>query len=140
MAHIMVRTICLALFTFADYTPSTLHLPLHPLTRTFHAPRIPFYYGIKTIFLLYLSLPQTRGASYIYEQHLQPFFHTHEGQIDAAIHGKSGALNISVYNAPFPADSRIIETTQELPSEFPYNEDYSSGNPLGIGTCAPVAL
>uniref|UniRef100_D8Q7U1 Protein YOP1 n=1 Tax=Schizophyllum commune (strain H4-8 / FGSC 9210) TaxID=578458 RepID=D8Q7U1_SCHCM len=46
---------------------------------------IPFYYGIKTIFLLYLSLPQTRGASYIYEQHLQPFFHTHEGQIDAAI-------------------------------------------------------
>ncbi|KAL1748295.1 TB2/DP1, HVA22 family-domain-containing protein [Schizophyllum fasciatum] len=46
---------------------------------------IPFYYGVKTIFLLYLSLPQTRGASFVYEQHLQPFFHNHEGQIDAAI-------------------------------------------------------
>jgi len=46
---------------------------------------IPFYYTIKTIFLLYLSLPQTRGSSYIYVNHLEPFFHTHETQIDATL-------------------------------------------------------
>jgi receptor expression-enhancing protein 1/2/3/4 len=46
---------------------------------------IPFYYFFKTIFLLFLSLPQTRGSSYLYINHLQPFFHTHEAQIDATL-------------------------------------------------------
>ncbi|PFH53476.1 hypothetical protein AMATHDRAFT_45361 [Amanita thiersii Skay4041] len=46
---------------------------------------IPFYYTLKTIFLLYLALPQTRGSSYIYINHLSPFFHSHERQIDAAL-------------------------------------------------------
>jgi len=46
---------------------------------------VPFYYTMKTIFLLYLALPQTRGSSYIYTNHLQPFFHLHETQIDAAL-------------------------------------------------------
>lgn len=43
------------------------------------------YYTVKTIFLLYLALPQTRGSSYLYANHLQPFFHNHETQIDAAL-------------------------------------------------------
>ncbi|KAH7921474.1 hypothetical protein BV22DRAFT_730091 [Leucogyrophana mollusca] len=46
---------------------------------------VPFYYPIKTIFLLYLALPQTRGSSYLYINHLQPFFHSHEAQIDATL-------------------------------------------------------
>jgi receptor expression-enhancing protein 1/2/3/4 len=40
---------------------------------------------MKTIFLLYLALPQTRGSSYLYTFHLQPFFHSHEAQIDATL-------------------------------------------------------
>lgn len=47
--------------------------------------RVPFYYLVKTIFLLYLALPQTRGSSYLYVNHLQPFFHNHESQIDATL-------------------------------------------------------
>lgn len=47
--------------------------------------RIPFYFLIKTLFLLYLALPQTRGSSYLYITHLQPFFHSHEAQIDATL-------------------------------------------------------
>jgi len=46
---------------------------------------IPFYYFFKTLFLLYISLPQTRGSSYIYIVHLQPFFAAHEHQIDATL-------------------------------------------------------
>ncbi|KAG5652407.1 hypothetical protein H0H81_005101 [Sphagnurus paluster] len=46
---------------------------------------IPLYYTLKTLFLLYLALPQTQGSSYIYTTHLQPFFHAHETQIDAAL-------------------------------------------------------
>lgn len=47
--------------------------------------RFPFYYPVKTLFLLYLSLPQTRGSTYLYRQHLQPFFNTYESDIDAAL-------------------------------------------------------
>ncbi|KAF8452456.1 TB2/DP1, HVA22 family-domain-containing protein [Boletus edulis BED1] len=46
---------------------------------------IPMYYLMKTLFLLYLVLPQTRGSSYIYINHLQPFLHSHESQIDATL-------------------------------------------------------
>lgn len=48
-------------------------------------PRIPFYSIIKTIFLLYLALPQTQGATYVYQFHLRPFFAKHEQQIDQTI-------------------------------------------------------
>ncbi|THH12566.1 hypothetical protein EW146_g7577 [Bondarzewia mesenterica] len=46
---------------------------------------IPLYYPIKTLFLLYLALPQTRGSSYLYQTHLRPFLSTYESQIDAAL-------------------------------------------------------
>ncbi|KIL68389.1 hypothetical protein M378DRAFT_21910 [Amanita muscaria Koide BX008] len=55
---------------------------------------IPFYYTFKSMFLLYLALPQTRGSSYIYTQHLQPFFKSHESQIDAAL----ASLRVKVYS------------------------------------------
>jgi receptor expression-enhancing protein 1/2/3/4 len=48
-------------------------------------PRIPFYSTIKTIFLLYLALPQTQGATYVYQVHLHPFFAKHEHKIDQTI-------------------------------------------------------
>jgi len=47
--------------------------------------RIPFYSTIKAIFLLYLSLPQTQGATYVYMVYLRPFFAKHEQQIDQTI-------------------------------------------------------
>ncbi|KAF8336343.1 TB2/DP1, HVA22 family-domain-containing protein [Cantharellus anzutake] len=46
---------------------------------------IPFYWVIKTMFLLYLVSPQTQGATYIYKQHLEPFLSEHEQEIDTAI-------------------------------------------------------
>lgn len=47
--------------------------------------RIPFYYLFKTIFLLYLALPQTNGASFLYKTQVEPFFSTHEHEIDSAL-------------------------------------------------------
>lgn len=46
---------------------------------------IPFYWTFKTLFLLYLALPQTQGSSYLYTYHLQPFFHNHEAEIDSTL-------------------------------------------------------
>ncbi|KAF7292800.1 Protein YOP1 [Mycena indigotica] len=55
---------------------------------------IPLYYPIKTLFLLYLALPQTRGATFIYTVHLRPLFAAHEADIDSAL----AQLRVYVYN------------------------------------------
>ncbi|KAK7018664.1 hypothetical protein VNI00_018350 [Paramarasmius palmivorus] len=46
---------------------------------------LPFYYLFKTLFLLYLALPQTQGSTYIYLAHLAPFLHDHEDEIDRSM-------------------------------------------------------
>ncbi|KZV93788.1 hypothetical protein EXIGLDRAFT_835491 [Exidia glandulosa HHB12029] len=46
---------------------------------------LPFYYEIKTIFLLFCSLPQTQGAIYVYDMYLSPFLTRNETVIDAHI-------------------------------------------------------
>jgi len=55
---------------------------------------IPFYYLMKTMFLLYLALPQTSGSLYLYKNYVQPFFAAHESEIDSAL----SQLKSHVYN------------------------------------------
>ena len=43
---------------------------------------LPFYYETKTVFVLFLLLPQTRGADYVFQHILLPTLATHEGNID----------------------------------------------------------
>ncbi|KAH7930559.1 hypothetical protein BV22DRAFT_1028277 [Leucogyrophana mollusca] len=45
----------------------------------------PFYWELRTIFLLYLSLPQTEGSTYIYKSYLQPFCARNEAELDSGI-------------------------------------------------------
>ncbi|CAG8654599.1 15133_t:CDS:2, partial [Acaulospora colombiana] len=46
---------------------------------------IPFYYFFKTLFLLFLALPQTQGSTFVYSMHLAPLLRGHEDQIDSAL-------------------------------------------------------
>lgn len=46
---------------------------------------LPFYWEFKTLFLLFLALPQTQGSTFIYTTYLQPFFIKNEAQLDAGI-------------------------------------------------------
>lgn len=46
---------------------------------------LPFYWEIKTAFLLFLSLPQIQGSTYIYNSYIQPFFVKNETDLDAGI-------------------------------------------------------
>lgn len=39
-----------------------------------------------------------------------------------------------------PTDNIIISATSELSDEFPYNEDYNSGDTIGIGMSFIVNL
>lgn len=45
----------------------------------------------------------------------------------------SGPIETSLTGTLFPGDDRIFNTTSLLPHEFPFNEDYNSGDTIGIG-------
>ncbi|PPQ64496.1 hypothetical protein CVT26_002035 [Gymnopilus dilepis] len=47
--------------------------------------RLPFYWELKTVFLLFLALPQTEGTTWVYDTYLQPFFCRNEAELDAGI-------------------------------------------------------
>ncbi|EMD32772.1 hypothetical protein CERSUDRAFT_118493 [Gelatoporia subvermispora B] len=62
-----------------------------------------------------------------------PDHHNTSGEIIPSLHGTSGPVQISLGGFPMEIDQRVFDTTEDLPSEFPFNEDMNSGSPLGIG-------
>ncbi|KAF7339615.1 Protein YOP1 [Mycena sanguinolenta] len=46
---------------------------------------LPFYWEVKTLFLLWLALPQTQGSTFIYQMYLEPFFRKNEVELDADV-------------------------------------------------------
>ncbi|TFK91942.1 GMC oxidoreductase [Polyporus arcularius HHB13444] len=59
--------------------------------------------------------------------------HNTSGQFDPSIHHHVGTVPISVAGFPLPINSRVINTTAQLPDLFPFNLDYNSGDTIGIG-------
>lgn len=46
---------------------------------------LPFYWEIRTLFLLYISLPQIQGSTYIYKTYFEPFCAKNEVELDTGI-------------------------------------------------------
>ncbi|CCM06052.1 uncharacterized protein FIBRA_08299 [Fibroporia radiculosa] len=59
--------------------------------------------------------------------------HDTAGEVNPALHGTSGPVQISLGGYPTSIDRRVLDTTRELHLEFPYNDDMNSGYPLGVG-------
>ncbi|KAF8580298.1 GMC oxidoreductase [Ramaria rubella] len=59
--------------------------------------------------------------------------HDTTGQFDPAVHSFTGINSVSLAGFAYPIDGMVIQTTQELSDEFPFNLDMNSGNPLGVG-------
>lgn len=61
--------------------------------------------------------------------------HNTTGQFIPSLHGFNGETSVSLPGFNMTIDPRVINTTQELSAEFPYNEDMSGGDHslLGIG-------
>ncbi|KAF8164816.1 hypothetical protein B0H34DRAFT_793279 [Crassisporium funariophilum] len=55
------------------------------------------------------------------------------GKYTPAKHGFNGVLPISLPGHQQDIDAKVIATTAELASEFPYNQDMGGGDVLGIG-------
>ncbi|PBK61223.1 pyranose dehydrogenase [Armillaria solidipes] len=100
----------------------------------------------------------TRGSSQDYDRYAQisgdpgwgweallPYFqknerfvapadhHNTSGEFDPAVHGFDGVTSVSLPGYPRGTDGLVIQATEELPDEFPFNLDYNSGYQLGIG-------
>ncbi|KAK0499121.1 alcohol oxidase [Armillaria luteobubalina] len=59
--------------------------------------------------------------------------HNTTGEFDPAIHNLDGINSVSLPGVLRATDGRVIQTTSDLPNEFPFNLDYNSGYHLGIG-------
>ncbi|KAI9478657.1 MAG: TB2/DP1, HVA22 family-domain-containing protein [Benjaminiella poitrasii] len=63
----------------------------------------PFYYTFKTIFILWLILPQFRGAQFVYERFLRPFLLNAQPNIER---------QTAAYTTAFVTPAAPIEKTQ----------------------------
>ncbi|KAJ7183588.1 aryl-alcohol oxidase [Mycena filopes] len=59
--------------------------------------------------------------------------HNTAGQFDPLVHSRTGITPVSLAGFGHPFDSRIIATTSENPTRFPFNRDMNDGRPLGVG-------
>ncbi|KAF8218290.1 aryl-alcohol oxidase [Mycena galopus ATCC 62051] len=59
--------------------------------------------------------------------------HDTSGQFNPAVHSTHGLTEVSLPGFPWPVGPRVLQATQELPNEFPFNLDMNSGRPLGVG-------
>jgi len=79
---------------------------------------MPFYWELKTIFVLYLSLPQTQGSTFIFDNYLAPYFSRNEAEIDRNIEIAQNSIFLFVkeqFTTVVNAAWRIISQAQAAP-------------------------
>ncbi|KAJ6535918.1 hypothetical protein DFH09DRAFT_97703 [Mycena vulgaris] len=59
--------------------------------------------------------------------------HNTRGQFDPSVHSTQGINSVSLSGVWPIFSHHVIETTKQLPEEFPFNLDMNSGKPLGLG-------
>ncbi|KAJ3575777.1 hypothetical protein NP233_g879 [Leucocoprinus birnbaumii] len=55
------------------------------------------------------------------------------GDFDPDVHGFGGPLGVSLNDILQPTDPLVIQTTRDLPDQFPFIEDANAGRPIGVG-------
>ncbi|KAF7352308.1 GMC oxidoreductase [Mycena venus] len=59
--------------------------------------------------------------------------HDTQGQFNPQIHGTNGPISVSLNGFSWSTfEQNIIQTTKQLPNDFPFNLDTNSGSPLGV--------
>ncbi|KAJ7242978.1 hypothetical protein C8J57DRAFT_1557154 [Mycena rebaudengoi] len=66
--------------------------------------------------------------------------HNTTGQFDPSVHSTTGINSVSLPGFQWPMFPRVIETTKEMPDDFPFLLDMNAGTPLGVaGSKIPLA-
>ncbi|KAF7374076.1 hypothetical protein MSAN_00288500 [Mycena sanguinolenta] len=61
--------------------------------------------------------------------------HDTEGKYNPGVHGTDGPIQVSLSRFTWSElKDHVIQTTNELPDDFPFNLDMNPGKPLGIGS------
>jgi len=79
---------------------------------------MPFYFELKMLILLYLSIPFTKGSCTVYEMHMKPWFRAHQQEIDMAI----AQLKASMLAAVVGYRDRLAEWAHECITSFLRNK------------------
>ncbi|KAJ7199934.1 aryl-alcohol oxidase-like protein [Mycena pura] len=59
--------------------------------------------------------------------------HDTRGQFNPRVHGTDGPIFVSLNGFSLPTfEQKVIQTTKELPHDFPFNLDPNAGKPLGV--------
>lgn len=59
---------------------------------------LPLYYEAKVLFTIYIMVPQTKGAAYLYVSFLQPFLDAHETEIDLRLNDFKSFIRGTILN------------------------------------------
>ncbi|KAJ7701208.1 hypothetical protein B0H17DRAFT_1046217 [Mycena rosella] len=59
--------------------------------------------------------------------------HSVVGEFNPGLHSNTGMNTVTLSGFPQPIDSRLLDTTKQLDTEFAFNLDMNSGKPLGMG-------
>jgi len=59
---------------------------------------LPLYYEAKVLFTIYIMVPQTKGAAYLYVSFLQPFLDAHEEEIDHRLNDFKAFIRGTILN------------------------------------------
>lgn len=55
------------------------------------------------------------------------------GHIDPSVHGRTGVLSVTASYTNISMNNYLLQTAEELSSEFPFKLDMNDGQPIGIG-------
>ncbi|KAJ3561543.1 hypothetical protein NP233_g10130 [Leucocoprinus birnbaumii] len=61
------------------------------------------------------------------------------GHYNPAFHGKGGELLTQAPYSIHPFNDMLMQSSKELPDEFPFDEDWSDGTPIGTSAISPEA-
>lgn len=86
---------------------------------------LPFFQFFRFLFILWLVLPQTQGASQIYENHIATFLELHERQIDVYVY--NACNNIKILGADYLA--RFLHYAKEYAAHYTMNTEIHPYSP-----------
>lgn len=74
---------------------------------------IPLYYELKIAFVMYLFMPQTRGADTVFTWYLQPLLKEHEGTIDDGLQELQSKVRAKTAEATAHVTERVRRATAD---------------------------
>ncbi|KAF7330657.1 GMC oxidoreductase [Mycena sanguinolenta] len=93
---------------------------------------LPYFFKVQGIVCFKLERKFTLLQN---EKWTEPADHSQtRGHFNPAVHSTDGINSVSLSGFHWPIfENQIIQTTRELPNEFPFNLDFNSGEMLGVG-------